>query len=541
VLIIKKLFRRILLNNSIYDFYLSKNNQAKVLVTPQDPWPGDASIGEIIFQGDFNLSNKNKEILSQKLLWKINSNRDFWIEEIHTFSWLRHLKARSGPLARKHARKLIIEWLTKNSRWNERTWKLDILARRISAWTTNLSFLLAEKDEEFANILKSNLHKQIKHLNIFTTKNSLKKLDKIYEKENSSVKKFKILRGLLLSSVCFEGGEVSYKKSLNLLKEVISKDFNEDGVHISRLPSAQLSVLGDLVTMRDIIISAKFDVPEFLSKQITKSSHSLRFFRVLDGTLSVFNGSKRESKFVIDKILNVADGKVRAKGPLTLTSSGYIKLLVPDACIVLDSLSSKNDIYSTAAHAMEIYVGKHRLLGSCGSSFSKNKAWKKILKSTAAHSAVTIEDSNAFAGEDKRQKSFTKRYTRNGSEIVELIHYGYYSRYDSICSRKIELGNDGKNIAGLDKIESKKIIKFSIRFHFSSDIKVSLSLDKQSVVLATKDQGWRFLYEGEVKLSLDPSIFIEDDGRVKNTLQIVLSGSTKKPLTNILWGFKRIS
>ena len=49
---------------------------------------------------------------------------------------------------------LILEWLTKNSRWNESTWKLDILARRITAWTTNLSFLLAEKDEEFADILK---------------------------------------------------------------------------------------------------------------------------------------------------------------------------------------------------------------------------------------------------------------------------------------------------------------------------------------------------------------------------------------------------
>ena len=41
---------------------------------------------------------------------------------------------------------------------------------------------------------------------------------------------------------------------------------------------------------------------------------------------------------------------------------------------------------------MEIYVGKYRLLGSCGSSFSKNKEWKKILKSTAAHSAVTLEE-----------------------------------------------------------------------------------------------------------------------------------------------------
>ena len=540
-MIIKKFFKRILLKTSIYDFYLSKNYQTKILITPHDPWPGDPAIGENIFQGDFSLSSKNKEILSQKLLWKISNNKDFWKEEIHTFSWLRHLKARSGPLARKHARKLILDWLQKNSKWNENTWRLDILARRISSWTTNISFLLAEQDEEFASILKLNLQKQIKHLNIFTTKRTLEKLDKIYEKENSSIKKFKILRGLILSGICFEGGEIRYKKSINLLENAIKNDFNEDGVHISRLPSSQLSILGDLVTMRDIIIAAKFDVPEFLSKQITKSSHSLRFFRVLDGTLSIFNGSKRENKLVIDKILNVADGKARGKGPLTLTNSGYIKLLVSEACIVIDSLSSNNKIYSSTPHAMEIYVGKYRLLGSCGSSFSKNNEWKKILRSTSSHSTVTLEDSNAFAGDDIMQKSFTKRYTKDGSEIVELIHYGYFNRYSSICSRKIELGNDGKNIAGLDKIESKKLSKYAIRFHFSPDIKISLSLDKQSVVLATKDQGWRFLYEGEAKLSLDASIFIEDDGRIKNTLQIVLSGSTKKAQTNILWGFKRIS
>ena len=93
----------------------------------------------------------------------------------------------------------------------------------------------------------------------------------------------------------------------------------------------------------------------------------------------------------------------------------------------------------------------------------------------------------------------------------------------------------------MDKIESKKLNKFNIRFHFSPDIKISLSLDKKSVVLVTKEQGWRFLYEGQAKLSLDPSIFIQDDGKISSTFQIVLSGSTKNPQTNILWGFKRIS
>jgi len=536
----KRFFKRILFSTAIYDFFLSRNDLSDILITPDDPWPGDSVIGESIFQGDFNLSSKQKELESQKLLWKINNNSEFWIEEIHTFSWLRHLKAKSGALARKHARKLIIDWLKKNSKWNESTWQLDILARRISSWTTNIGFLLAEKDEVFALALKKNLQKQIKHLNLFTSKKLFELLDKNYSIEISSVKKFKILRGLTLSGVCFEGGESRYKKSIILLKSAIARDFNEDGVHISRLPSTQLAILGDLVTMRDIIMAAKKDVPYFLSSIIKKSSHSLRFFRSLDGTLAIFNGSKRENKLVIDKILNVADGKARAKGPLTLLNSGYVKLQVPEACIIIDSLAD-NKIFSTTPHAIEVYVGKQRLLGSCGSSFSKNTEWKKTLRSTAGHSTLSLEDTDAFIGADKKQKSYIKRFTKDGSEIIDLIHYGYFSRYGCICSRKIELGNNGKSIAGLDKIDSKKLNKFFIRFHFAPNIKISLSLDKQSAVLLTKDQGWRFLYEGDALLNLDPSIFIEDDGRINNSLQIVLSGETKKTQTSILWGLERIS
>ena len=56
-------------------------------------------------------------------------------------------------------------------------------------------------------------------------------------------------------------------------------------------------------------MAAKKDVPEYLSAQIKKTAHSLRFFRTLDGSLCTFNGSKRETKFVIDKILKCSRWK----------------------------------------------------------------------------------------------------------------------------------------------------------------------------------------------------------------------------------------
>ena len=56
----KKIFKKILLKTIVYDFSLSKNDLSEILITPHDPWPGDASIGEKILVGDFNFSTRKK-------------------------------------------------------------------------------------------------------------------------------------------------------------------------------------------------------------------------------------------------------------------------------------------------------------------------------------------------------------------------------------------------------------------------------------------------------------------------------------------------
>ena len=57
-----------------------------------------------------------------------------------------------------------MEWIKLYKNWEYKSWELEILSRRVSAWITNFDFLLAEKDKEFSKILIHNLFKQIKHL-----------------------------------------------------------------------------------------------------------------------------------------------------------------------------------------------------------------------------------------------------------------------------------------------------------------------------------------------------------------------------------------
>jgi uncharacterized heparinase superfamily protein len=535
---INRLFKKLFFSSNFYDLYLTKHPIQDIIFTPKDAWPGDPLLGDSLVQGHYDLAGK-KIYAPDEILWKIIEPSNYWKKEIHSFSWLRHLKARSGSLARKHARFLIIEWLQLYSKWNEKTWEIETLSRRLSSWITNIDFLLAEKDEKLLELLKKNIFKQIKHLRLHANKNYFSSLDTEYTLEISSIKKIKILRGLLLYNICFEEEGKRYIKYIKMLALEVLLTFNSEGLHFSKSPSTQLSILADLVTIREALISKQLKVPDFLSIIIKKSAHSLRFFRTSNGCFAIFNGSKQETKFLIDKILSIADGKSRARGPSSLFESGFEKLNSSDLTVFVDTFKYNNKSSSYAPHAIEVNVGKNRMLGSCGTTFEKDKKWKTSLFSAAAHSALIIENSNPFYLKDKDQKINCRRYKKNGGEVLQSVHYGYKNRYSAICSRTIELGNNGKDFAVLDQIYSEKLLNFAIRLHFNPDIKISLSRDKKKSMLILNEQGWSFYFDGKALLTLEPSIFVTDTGKVVDTNQIVLRGETIKENTEILWGFNK--
>ena len=536
---LRKLTRKLFFRSRAYDFYLSKANIKDINYVPLDPWPGDPSLGDSFFQGNYNLAGKNV-FSPRKPVWYIKEKNFYWQNEMHSFSWLRHLKAKSGSLSRKHARNLILDWIKNYGKWEEKTWELDVLSRRISSWITNLGFLLAEKDKEFSYIIRKSIFKQIRHLKRMSNMRYFSSLEKEYGLEEASVKIIQIIRGLILSLISFEEDNKALMRSIKLMEKEISKNFNSEGVHLSRSPFLQLTILADLVTIRDSFISSNLTVPEFLTSIIKKISHSTRFFRNQKGTLVMFNGSKTGNKKIIDRILNAADGKARAKGPKSLYKSGFEKLQTENICIFVDTLCSEENMFSSAPHSLEIGIGRNRLLGSCGTFYGKSNLWKKLIKSSAANSSLTIGNANPFDKEDEKGKSFSKRFKRNGSEVVELTHYGYFKRFSSVCRRTIELGNDEKNIAILDTIYSNSLKNFDIRVHLNPSIKASLSLDKKSAMIAINGQGWKFIFDGLVELALEPSIFIDDEGNEQTSNQLIMSGDTARNKTEILWGLSKI-
>ena len=92
--------------------------------------------------------------------------------------------------------------------------------------------------------------------------------------------------------------------------------------------------------------------------------------------MAIFNGSKQETKFLIDKIINQADGQPRGRGPISLSKSGFEKIVCNGIMLFVDTYDNSDKNCSNAPHAIEINLGKNRFLGSCGTIY-KNKIGEK--------------------------------------------------------------------------------------------------------------------------------------------------------------------
>ena len=120
-----------------------------------------------------------------------------------------------------------------------------------------------------------------------------------------------------------------------------------------------------------------------------------------------------------------------------------------------------------------------------------------------------------------------------------MVHYGYKKRLGVVCKRSIELSDSGRNITGMERIEGPSKKSFYCRFHLAPNVQASLSRNESSVLLKLGGHGWEFSFDGDAKLSIEPSIYITDTGEERHTDQIILSGETKKEIFELIWGLSR--
>ena len=512
--------------------YVAPTVPQTLVVIPTDPWPGDASIGTELVQGILRLGG---QVIQQTAMdWTPQGASPGFLLALHRFDWLRDLRTLGGDVARRQARMMVRSWIEKHGTWTPDIWEPRLLGARLANVIGCYDFFCATADDEFRVLVFESIYRQARQL------------ARSMGTAAPGHGRITAIKGLFYAAICLPKGESRLAFSLRLLLPELTTQVLGDGGHVARNPQIALDVLRDLVEIRNLLRLGAQEVPERLQHAIDRLTPAVRFFRQSDGALSLFNGGRESNPALIDAVLTLADAKGR---PLkSMTHSGFERIVAGRTCIIMDCGAPPSAAYAALSMAgplaFEMSVGRDRLIVNCGSHPSELPAWRRALGATAAHSTLTLNDTNAVELTNEGlghvpQTVTCERQEENGASWVEASHDGYENNFRTLHFRRIYVGDGGDDVRGEDALEGPKGHNYAIRFHLHPNVQASLIQQGQAVLLALPSGGgWRLRTQGGT-LSLEESLYCGKDDEPRRTQQIVISGTTDDEQTTIKWALQR--
>lgn len=482
-----------------------------------DRWPGDAKAGQLLIG--------RRELFDSAVATTLTGNwRGFPAAE---HGWLRDLRAVGNAAARERARVLLTEWLDgSGENWHETAWSPAVMGERIANWISFRDFYAPDNKGDAALMarLAASAMRQTRHL--------LHVLPSAFTGRDNVA----AVRGLIYSCLAMpdsDGRRLGF--SLDLLRRQAMAEVLSDGGHISRDPVRHLRALRWMIDIREALTTSRIAVPDELSSAIIRMAPALRVLRHGDGRLALFNGGSEgngENNEVsecgnvgIEAVLNAAGAKRRALRRLEIT--GYERITAGRSLLLVDTGEPPPAPYDDTAHAgflsFEFSYGRERVIVNCGAMVTDGRSgcdnarvmdpWRAAMSATAAHSTVTVADTNAC--EIKQDGGLGtsaitvmgQRYEQNRAACLDAWHDGYLARLGIHHHRRFILSADGEELSGYDTLSGTGGMPFTLRWHIHPTVQVSAAGEGQSVLLRTPSGiGWRLRAEGAL-LSIESSVY----------------------------------
>ncbi len=524
-------------NTPLYDWSLRGSAPDRLIVKPVDPWPGNAERAQELLDAAGVVDRTGPQWYAE--WWNPEDSDDVWTSHIHSFSWLRDLRTLGGARSKEQGRLMIENWIDNYDQWDAKSWRTDILGRRISMWVCHYDYFCgsfnADFDDSFLNILA----KQAKHLsNALGSGNGSAHLQAI--------------KGLIYAGIAMEGHEKWIEQGLSALSKTLEEQILKDGGHISRSPAIMLDVLEILVDIRSALKAGDYPAPNYLSAKIERLSAALRTLRYRDRKFGLFHGAQEGEIAAIDSIL--AQAGTHKKTKQSLPDTGYERVELGRALLVMDTGNAPKYPYDKAAHAsalgFEFSYGKERLLVGCGSHPTSTQ-WQEALKFTAAHNTACLDYRNSCEvrkdghfGRKVRESSCSREGTKDATLII-ASHNGYVPLNGITHTRKLYLGDEGQDMRGEDEFTCAfdliKPVETALRFHIHPAVTASLINDDQDVLLRMPGGiGWRFKHDVGA-LKLEDSVYFGSGITPRKTKQIAIYGNMNTNHAAVKWSLKKES
>jgi uncharacterized heparinase superfamily protein len=506
-------------------------------VPAADNWPGDAARGMAIGQGIFALGGQ--AIRDPAPLWGPVGASPSWLEELHSFEWLRDLRAASGENGRRTGREMVARWIDDCRDWDEMAWRPDVIGRRLVAWLSHSEFLAVGGDALFRGRFMLSVARQASHL------------ARVLPAGMGGSRLLAAVGGLIHAGLALPRGHGLVQRGSRLLERELPRQFLPDGGHRERSPSLQFAMLRLLAGVRAALAGAERPLPAGLDETIRGTAQMLRLFQHGDGGLALFNDSNVEEDWLVDMALARAIPSYAGNKALALreaADSGFERLLANRTLVLVDSGAPAAAGYDGHAHAgtlsFEMSVGRERLIVNCGAHQGRGDWWQ-AQRSTAAHSTLVVDDTNSSVFSPDRglvrgPRTVTcRRDEADGNLWLDMSHDGYQATFDLIHRRRLFLTAGGEDLRGEDRLIGGGKRPFAIRFHLHPDVTASLAQNGQAALLRLPSgAGWRLRATG-APVSLSDGIYLGRRGELRKTTQVVISGEKGTDEAVVKWAIAR--
>ena len=495
-------------------------------------WPGDAKRGGAVLAGEIEFSG---ELVRNPMpVWFPPGVGPGWLATWHGFGWLADLIG-VGAAARDPARALVQSWLAESSAWHPIAWRSDVVATRIFAWIVHFEEIAGrEADRPLRRAMLASLARQVRHL------------ARTAAWELAGPARLRAVKGLVGGLAALGGSDKRMARVLRVLERELLLQILPDGGHRTRSPSVQLAVLRDLIDIRAVLRAAQVEIPTPLQLGIERMAPMLRFFRHGDRRLALFNNSVEEDGVVVD--LALTRSETRGQPPMPAPQSGFQRLQAGQSLVLVDTGKPPARGFDGEAHAgtlsFELSHGRERIIVNCGGYRGVKSAWRRVARTSAAHSVLVAADTNAVevladGGLGRAPNSVRcERAEEGGHQWIAASHDGYRPRFGVTYARELFLAADGEDLRGEDKLTGRAGAPFALRFHLHPAVEASLIEDGGGALLRLASGAvWRLRAAG-AEMGLGESIYL-GTGELRKTQQIVLSGTTGPSGATVRWALRR--
>ena len=526
----KKKIRSLYLSSNAYDKRITPS-----VIGSLDYFPSPNFLDSFI---KYDKKKINIENYSLNKIWDNKNLKEKDYKNLNSFFWLFSLDLKSS---KKNTQNIISQWINKNQRYNEKSWELDITAKRVIAWTSNSRLTYEDSSADYKDNFNEIIKKQINHL--------------INEIDRSEWVDDKMIgcAAIILTGLSHQDKDEHLKIGLNLLRKLAKFSFDNDGFPKSRSIRQLCFYLKYFILIREWFKESQSEIPDFINENIFYLGQAYAFTWQNNKVDLLFNGNHETNNLDFDHYLKKLGYNFKNYNN---ELGGYASLnnkktsLIMDIGINPDKKFSSN--YQAGALSFEIISNGKKLICNSGYFQNYNHQLNELSKSSAVHSTLTLDDRSSCKFIKTKNESskishglkilkknivFEKNYWK-----INAAHDGYLKQYGVTHEREIEFYPEQIKFVGHDKINFKngtRNLKFEIRFHLEPNIKIMKTQDNRSILIDLDGEGWKFNSDNN-NMNIDNGLYFGRKDSFVDNQNIVISGMTNDENQTIKWEITKI-